>query len=92
MCYSKSEEEHTTSHDDTMSILQNRPLRTGKPEEELVKFRNEKSSCTSCILRTVKGSKGKHGSSLAESNHSGALVFLNDGENNLTMIKRSLTR
>ena len=36
MCYSKSEEEHSTSFNAAMSILQNRPQRTGKPEEELV--------------------------------------------------------
>ena len=38
---------------------------------------------------TVKGSKVRHGSSLAEENHSSILVFLNNGERQLSVCKEN---
>lgn len=89
MCNAKSEEEHTRTFNAAMSVLQSRLNRTEKPEDELIKCRNERSSYAHYILSTVKGSKGRHGSSLAESNHSSVLIFLNDGERQLSVYKEN---
>ena len=62
-----------------MSALHDRPFRTEKYEEELIEFKNDRSSHAQCVLRLVKGSKGRHGYSLAEETHFSALVFLNCG-------------
>ena len=37
----------------------------------------------------MNGSKGRHGSSLAESNHSSVLIFLNNGERQLSVYKEN---
>lgn len=77
MCNAKSENENEISFESAMATLENNPNRIGKPKEELRKFRNKKAFRAHHILCKQKGTKGKHGSSLAESNHSSVLAFLN---------------
>ena len=68
-----------------ISILQRRRIRNDKPEVELCKFRDKKESHAQCIACEKKGSKGKNGSSLDESNHLSLLVFLNDSESQFNL-------
>ena len=43
------------------------------------KFKQEKDHYASYTISMKRGSRGKHGSSIAESNHSSVLSFLNEG-------------
>ena len=79
MCNAKSEDEHTTAFESAITMLQNN-VHSSKPLDEMCKFRNDKECHAHCITSSKRGTKGRHGSSLDESNHSSALVFLNDGE------------
>ena len=48
--------------------------------DTLIDFKSKKESYSSYILSKTKGTRGKHGSSLSESNHSSVLIqHLNDG-------------
>lgn len=48
--------------------------------DTLIDFKSKKESYSSYILSKTKGTRGKHGSSLSESNHSSVLIHLNDGD------------
>ena len=51
-----------------------------KSLEALEKFHKEKDGYAQYILDMIPGTRGKHGSSASESNHSSVLVYLNDGD------------
>ena len=80
MCNATSEHVFDVAYSKAMAMLQNAVNRNGKAEDELKSFKEEKATYASYILCKKRGTRGKHGSSLAESNHSSVLVFLNDGE------------
>jgi hypothetical protein len=80
MCNATSEDVFEIAFSKAMAMLQNVVNRNGKAEDELKSFKEEKATYASYILCKKRGTRGKHGSSLAESNHSSVLVFLNDGE------------
>ena len=84
MVYATSEQELMSAFDSSMDILQIRPISINKTEVELCKFRNEKKSHVQ-HMTYKKGSKGRHGSSLDQSNHLSIIVFLNDGEKLLNL-------
>ncbi|GFH55396.1 hypothetical protein CTEN210_11872 [Chaetoceros tenuissimus] len=48
--------------------------------DTLIDFKSKKESYSSYILSKTRGTRGKHGSSLSESNHSSVLIHLNDGD------------
>ena len=50
-----------------------------KDETAVREFESDKNPYASYILRTKKGTRGKHGSSISEINHSSILVHLNEG-------------
>ena len=79
MCNAKSEDKQTTAFESAMTMLQKNAY-SSKPLDELCQFRNDKECYAHHIMSSKRGTKGRHGSSLDESNHSSALVFLNDGE------------
>ena len=56
-----------------------REQRYAKHESSLREFENMKDSYASYILCKKKGTRGKHGSSILETNHASILVHLNDG-------------
>ena len=70
-----------------VGVLHGRPFRTEKSEEELIKFKNNRLSHAYCALRKAKVSKGRHGSSVSESNYYIVLKFLNDGKIQLSVHK-----
>jgi len=77
MCLSNSKEEFDKYFNNGMQILKSRETRNTKAEEELIKFSEEKETYSNYLLRQMRGSRGYHGSSLAESNHSSVLAHLN---------------
>ena len=80
MCYSKTESHFEQAYNKAMKILQDKPSSTANSEDQLRKFYNEKNMYTSHILSKKKGTRGCHGSSISESNHSSVLVHLNEGD------------
>ena len=63
-----------------MNILQQKLDRDENLEEQLRKFYNERSMYASHKLSKKRGTRGCHGSSISESNHSSVLVHLNEGD------------
>ena len=80
MCYSKTEAQFQQAYDKAMKILQSKTTRNENLEEQLRKFYNDKDMYASYILSKKRGTKGCHGSSISEANHSSVLVHLNDGD------------
>ena len=80
MCYCKTEAQFEQAYDKALQILQSKPNRNEHLEEQLRKFHNEKDMYASYILSKKRGTKGCHGSSISEANHSSVLVHLNDGD------------
>lgn len=79
MCHSSSEDYFNNSFRSAMEVLRNLNRRDGLAEKALCDFRDEKNSYAAYILSRKRCTRGKHGSSLAESNHSSVLVYLNEG-------------
>ena len=80
MCYSKTEAQFEQAYTKAMTILQKKSSRNENLEEQLRKFHNEKDMYASYILSKKRGTRGCHGSSISESNHSSVLVHLNNGD------------
>jgi len=80
MCYSKTEVQFEEAFNKAMNILQQKADRDENLEEQLRKFYNERSMYASHILSKKRGTRGCHGSSISESNHSSVLVHLNEGD------------
>ena len=80
MCYSKPEGQFEEAFTKVMTVLQEKPAQNENLEDQLRKFYNEKSMYASHILSKKGGARGCHGSSISESNHSSALVHLNEGD------------
>ena len=80
MCYSKTESQFDEAFTKAMSVLQDKPFRDENLEEQLRKFYNERTTYASHILSKKRGTRGCHGSSISESNHSSVLVHLNEGD------------
>lgn len=81
MCKANSEANFMSAYDEAKVKLQG--LATGRnlaAEEALEEFKDDRDHYASYILDTKKGTRGKHGSSISESNHSSVLVHLNDGD------------
>ena len=77
------------SSDLDVSALHSGLIRIEKPEEELIKFKNDRSSNVHYALSKAKGSKWTHGSSISEESHSSLLALLNDGERQLSSWKEN---
>ena len=77
------------------TLLKSQPSPNAQWEHDLQQFADLRSTYAQYCLNTIPGSRGRHGSSSVEQNHSSALCFLNDGlrgENNycedpVTLIK-----
>ena len=80
MCYSKTESQFEQAYNKAMKILQSKASRDENHEDQLRKFYNDRNTYTSYILSKKRGTKGCHGSSISESNHSSILVHLNEGD------------
>ena len=80
MCYSKTEVQFEEAFNKAMNILQEKSDRDENLEEQLRKFYKECSMYASHILSKKRGTRGCHGSSISESNHSSVLVHLNEGD------------
>ena len=62
-----------------LELLSLRDKRHAKHETALREFESDKNSYASYILRTKKGTRGRHGSNISKINHSSILVHLNEG-------------
>ena len=79
MCHAISQDQFNECYDKGMTMLQERESRNINIEDELEKFNKEKATYASYLLKQMRGTRGYHGSSLSESNHSSVLVYLNKG-------------
>ena len=79
MIYSKTKEGFDSGYKVALDMLQNRDQRYAKYESSLHEFVEKKDSYASYILCKKKGTRGKHGSSISETNHASILCHLNDG-------------
>ncbi|KAL7450896.1 hypothetical protein ACHAWC_002749 [Mediolabrus comicus] len=61
-------------------LLAVQPTRDGQLEEVLANFASKRMTYASYCVAQIPGNLGRHGSSISESNHASALVFLNDGK------------
>ena len=84
MIFSKTKEGFDKHYyDQATKLLQNREKRQMKHEIYLREFETLKETDATYILYfKKKGTRGKHDSSISESNHSSILVHLNDGVKN----------
>ena len=80
MVYSRTQALFEEAYNKAMSVLQQKESRNENVEENLRKFYNERSTYATYILSKKRGTRGCHGSSISESNHSSVLVHLNDGD------------
>ena len=80
MCYAKTESQFEQAYEKGMEILQDKSSRDENHEQQLRKFYNERNMYASYILSKKRGTRGCHGSSISESNHSSVLVHLNEGD------------
>ena len=82
MIFAKTKERFDEHYKQAMDLLENREKRQMKHETCLREFESMKETYATYILCKKKGTRGKHGSSISESNHSSILVHLNDGIKN----------
>ena len=82
MIFSKTKEHFDENYHKAMELLQSRDKRKMKHESSLREFESQKETYATYILCKKRGTRGKHGSSISESNHSSILVYLNDGIKN----------
>ena len=82
MIYSNTKQGFEDNFKKGMELLQNRDHRNVKHESLLQEFESQKESYATYILSKKKGTRGKHGSSISEMNHSSILAHLNDGLKN----------
>ena len=80
MINASSLDNFSKAYNNAMSILHNLPNRNVNAENELTNFMKEKDHYASFVLSKKRSTRGKHGSSISESNHSSVLVWLNDGD------------
>lgn len=80
MVYSRTQTLFEEAYNKAMNVLLQNELRNENLEENLRKFYNERSTYATYILSKKRGTRGCHGSSISESNHSSVLVHLNDGD------------
>ena len=73
MIYSHTEEDFENCFRNAMTLLTSRDVRNLKLETTLQDFKNEKESYATFILCKQRGTRGKHGSSISEMNHSSVL-------------------
>ena len=79
MIYSKIKEGFDSGYKAALDMMQNRDQRHARNETSLHEFAENKDSYALYILCKKKGTRGKHGSSISETNHASILVHLNDG-------------
>ena len=79
MIYSKTKEGFDKGYESALNVLKNRDNRYARHESSLREFEELKNTYASYILCKKKGTRGKHGSSISETNHASILVHLNDG-------------
>ena len=80
--FSKTKEGFAKHYDHATKLLQSREKRQLNHETYLREFESLKETYATYILCKKKGTRGKHGSSILESNHSSIFVHLNDGMKN----------
>ena len=78
--YSETKDGFDKGHEKAfLDMLQSRDQRHAKHESSLRELADQKHSYASYILCKINGTRGKHGSSISETNHASILVHLNDG-------------
>ena len=82
MIYSNTKQGFEDNFKKGMELLQKRDHQNVKCESLLQEFESQKESYAAYILSKKKGTRGKHGSSILEMNHSSILAHLNDGLKN----------
>ena len=82
MIYSNTKQGFDENYEKAMDLLQKRDQRNAKHKTSLQEFERQKESYATYILCKKKGTRGKHGSSISEMNHSSILAHLNNGLKN----------
>ena len=79
MCNARSAQQFEKEYSSARSVLESIRNRNYEHIVSLEKFSRDRKNYTDYILSTNRGTRGYHGSSCAEQNHSSLLIHLNDG-------------
>ena len=82
MIFSKTKDGFDGGFDKAINVIRSKEQQHAAHESALYEFADQKDSYASYILCKKKGTRGKHGSSISETNHASILVHLNDGVKN----------
>ena len=85
MMDANTEEIFNNAYFQAKTQLRDRTNRNERHEEALDQFANNWQTYASFELKKKRGTRGKHGSSCCEANHSSVLCFLNDGQRSKNM-------